>query len=93
MRAGQQAATIINGLIPSQGRDPNDHVTRELPGMDPPIPDCMVTRIAAGLYGEGDDVIDDEVPWLVLMLREESEWEQAEAGDIRKRAKLGLGLA
>lgn len=75
--------------VKSQGRDPNDTVTMELPGMDPPIPNCMVTRIAAGLYGEGDDVIDDEVPWLLLFLREESEWAAAEKGDIRKREKLG----
>lgn len=75
---------LLTKPLPSQGRDPNDNVTMELPGIDPPIPDCMVTRIAAGLY----EIADDKVPWLVLFLKEESDWEMAEAGDFRARARV-----
>jgi hypothetical protein len=44
-----------------------------------PIPNDVVTRIAAGLYEEWDD----EVPWLVLFLKEISDDEQAASGDFR----------
>lgn len=54
-----------------QGRDPHDTQTLELPGIDPPLPDCMVARIAAGLYEEADD----EVPWLLLLLKAEADSE------------------
>lgn len=48
-----------------------------------PIPNDVVTRIAAGLYEEWDD----EVPWLVLFLKEISDDEQAASGDFRFRGR------
>lgn len=63
----------------SQGRDPNDKVTMELPLEElllevmPPIPDDIVSRIAAGLYEEADD----PVPWLLLLLKASADSENA----------------
>lgn len=53
-----------------------------------PIPDCMVTRIGAGLY----EMADDEVPWLLLFLKEESDWHDADNGDFRKAGRLARVL-
>lgn len=56
----------IIGHTPSQGRDPDDTATMELPGIEPPVPDTIVARICAGLYEQADDAC----VWLLLLLGE-----------------------
>lgn len=55
---------------PRAARDPHDSVTQELP-LEQPIPDDVAVRIAAGLYEEADD----EVPWLLMMLKADADHE------------------
>lgn len=72
----------VQPWVPRMGRDPHDTVTMELALDEPePLPDDIVVRIAAGMWAD----VDDEVPWLLLLLKAE-----ADSENVLKKGRMGL---